>query len=339
MACSRCHVDPAGGGMRNATGFRYAQDLHTMTPAEDRDPVFDPRISDGIRMGADLRGQYMQDAENELRNRSTFFLMQAAVYLAAELNEGFTLVYANDQGRTTEAFGLLRLPLEGTTLKVGRFRPAFGIEEEDHTTFTRDSLGFGAATEETGIEASIARDAALLTVSLVNGSSGAILDGNPQKAAIGRISWAPGRFGIGASGSLDTPVSLDDRIDRTYRYGLFGHLRQGILVVMGEYDRGVTDLDEGDSVEREAAFVEADLLLHPRLTAKLKLDRLDPDLDLAEIARDRILLGLESDLAPSVRGIVFVRATRQYGHDDLGRRDYGADRDTYEIVGQLAAGF
>lgn len=339
MSCARCHIDPAGGGIRNATGFRYAQNGHTMTPEEDREPTLDPRIADGIRLGGDIRAQYMQDAANEIRDRSTFFLMQATVHLAAELNERFALVYSNDQGRTAEAFALIRFPFADASIKAGRFRPAFGIEEEDHTTFTRDSLGFGNGAEQTGVEAAIPRGSALLNLAIVNGNAGAILDDNPQKALIGRLAWAPDGFGFGVSGSVDSPESFGDPIDRSYRFGAFGHWRQGRLVLMGEYDRAVVDRRRGDSIERAAAFVEADFLLDDRITARVKLDRFDPNLDLAETARDRVAVGLESDLAPAVRAILFVRGTRQYGHDAEGRRDYGSDRDTAEIVGQLAVGF
>lgn len=339
MACARCHIDPSGGGIRNATGFRYAQGGHTMAPDEDREPTLDPRIADGVRLGGDLRAQYMQDASNEVRDRSTFFLMQAALHVAADLSESFTLVYSNDQGRTTEAFALVRLPISDLLVKAGRFRPAFGIEEEDHTTFTRDSLGFGNGAEETGVEVAIARGSALANLALVNGNAGGVFDSNPQKALIARVAWSPNRFGLGASGSVDTPASFGGQIERSYRYGAFGHFRHGRLVLMGEYDRGVEEMGQGDSVERAAMFAEADLLLSDRITTRVKFDRYDPNLEFAETARDRVAIGLESDLSPSVRGIFFLRGTRQYGHDDQGRRSYGEDRDTFEFVGQLAVGF
>lgn len=337
MACARCHADPAGGGMRTGTGFRFAVDGHTMTPEEEIPVALDPRISEGLRLGGDLRGQYLQDAHNEVRARSSFFLMQASLSLAAELNERVSLVVANDQGRTTEAFALVRgLPLDGT-IKVGRFRPAFGLEEEDHTTFTRDPLGFGNGSEETGVELSLARGPRYLTVAVMNGAPGATLfDDNAQKRVVGRAWCYTGRAGLGLSGSHNTPGALSGGgTRRASLYGAFGHLHMGPAVLLAEYDRGVMEGSDGPDVTMEAAFAELSYLLGQRFTAKLKLDRFDPDTDLAENASDRVSIGLESDLMPLVRLITFARARRDYGEDEDGTPKYGETRDTLELLAQL----
>ena len=114
--CAACHVDPAGGGIRTGTGFRFAYDGHTFAPDEIREPTLDPRISDGIRIGGDLRTQYMHDIDNARRDRSTFFQMQAELMIAAELNDRLAAVYTNGDGRTREAFGLIR------ALPLGKYR-------------------------------------------------------------------------------------------------------------------------------------------------------------------------------------------------------------------------
>jgi hypothetical protein len=138
MSCARCHVDPAGGGIRTASGFRYALDGHTMAPAEERSATVEPQISDGLRLGGDFRAQYIQQFAKETSGGlSTFHMMESALYVAAQLVERVSLVYGNDRGQTLEAFALITgLPMQGA-VKVGRFRPAFGIEEEAHDLHAR----------------------------------------------------------------------------------------------------------------------------------------------------------------------------------------------------------
>jgi hypothetical protein len=334
MACARCHVDPNGGGMRTGTGFLYALNLHTMAPSEEREATLDPKISDGLRLGGDMRTQYMQDVHNELRNRSTFFLMQATLYLSANLSDNTTLYYANDQGRTTEAFGLIGgLPL-GTVLKVGRFLPAYGIEEEDHTLFTRDSLGFGTSAEDTGIELTLAHGTRSLTVAAVNGTRG-ILDDNPQKALVARAWWYNDRIGYGLSGFTNTPYSAE----RSQRFGAFGQFHHGPFVLLAEYDRGEDTPDKGALRKSEYLMVDGSCAVGERTTLRATYDRVDPNTEYAETARDRVGIGLDADLSPFTRLLLRARATRQYGHDDYGARLYGTDRDTYDLIAQIAIGF
>jgi hypothetical protein len=334
MACARCHVDPSGGGMRTGTGFLYALNLHTMAPAEEREATLDPKISDGFRFGGDMRTMYTQDLQNELRNRSSLFLMQASLYLSATLSEHATLYYANDQGSTVEAFGLISgLPLDAV-LKVGRFLPAYGIEEEDHSLFTRDSLGFGTFAEDTGVEITIARGTRSLTVATVNGTHG-IFDDNPQKAIVAKALWYNDRLGYGLSGYTNTPNSSK----RTLRFGAFGQFHQGPLVLLAEYDRGEDTPRVGPLVKSAFLMVDASLSVGERTTLRATFDRIDPNVDYAETARDRIGIGLDADLMPFTRLLLRARGTRQYGHDEYGVRDYGTDRDTYELLGQLAFAF
>lgn len=338
--CSSCHVDPAGGGVRTGTGFRYAVNGHTLVPAEEVEPLLDPRITDGIRLGADIRTQYHQDANNELRSRSSFFQMQAALYIAADLNDRLTIVYANEQGQTQETFALLHGFPVGGTIKVGRFRPAYGLELEDHTAFTRDALGIGNGSEETGIEISLVDGNRMVNLAVTNGvPGGRAFDDNEQKAFFGRVWWYNERFGFGASGSANRPGVLGGEITRLYRYGAFGQFHHGPLVLLAEYDRGRTETDNTPDVDLEAVLCELSYLIADRLTAKLRYDRFDPDLQYAETASDRFGLGLEHDLFPLTRILVLTRLRRDYGFDDQGVRVFGKTRDTIEFLGQLHVSF
>jgi hypothetical protein len=347
MACARCHVDPAGGGVRTATGFMYALNGHKIVAAEERTATIKPEISDGLRIGGDFRTMYQQQYIQDVSgDRSSFFMMQSAFYLAAQLIERVTLVYANDRGDTREAFALIGgFPMQGT-VKVGRFRPAFGIEEEDHTTFTRDPLGFGNESEEQGVEFSVALGQYAGNLAVVNGNRGSTLfDDNAQKGVIYRGRYMTDRYGLGLNGYYNNPGTTDGGGKRRYLYGLFGNLHSGPFVLMGEYDRGANEYEKDDpqnprtKVELAAAFVELSCLASDRNAIKAKYERFDPDLEMAETARDRIGLGLESDLLPFTRFLATVRGMREYGITQSGEQKYGESRDSYELLTQIHVSF
>ncbi|MFB3907553.1 MAG: hypothetical protein ACE15D_04025 [Candidatus Eisenbacteria bacterium] len=340
MACGRCHVDPAGGGVRAQTGFLYAWNGHTITPAEEREPVLDPRIADGLRFGADVRSVYLQSEDQLPSDRSSFFLMEATVHVAADLNDRLTLVYSNDQGAVAETYGLIRsLPLSAS-LKVGRFKPAFGLEVEDHSTFTRDSLGFGPNAYDTGAAVTFTPRNVQVDLALTNGRLGLPgFDDNDQKAVTGRAAWFRDWIGFGASGFFDTGRLNTGERGRTYRYGAFGQLHRGPVVLLAEYDRLTNDPDHGSSVDGEAGFVQGWYEIRPSISLTAKYDRFDPDLDLAETGRDRVSAGIESDLLPLLRLEAYARGTRIYGFDDEGRRRYGENHDVFDLIAMLYLSF
>ncbi len=347
MPCARCHVDPAGGGIRTAAGFGYALNGHSMAPAEERSATVEPQISDGLRLGGDFRAQYIQQyAKQTTGELSTFHMMESALYVAAQLVERVSLVYANDRGQTLEAFALIGgLPMQGA-VKVGRFRPAFGIEEEDHTTFTRDPLGFGTGAEDTGIEMSTARGHYAGNLALLNGNHGdGVFDDNAQKTAIYRGRYYTDRFGIGVNGYFGNPGAGDGGGKRRYIYGAFAHIHHGPFVLMGEYDRGANEYDtpsresSRSKIAMSAGFAEISYGIAERNTIKAKYERFDPDIERAETSRDRIGLGIESDLLPFTRLTGTVRGMRQYGMTQSGTPKLGKTRDSFEMIAQLHVSF
>lgn len=347
MDCARCHVDPAGGGIRTATGFKYALNGHTMTPEEDRTATVEPEVSNGLRIGGDFRTQYIQQFIKDVSgDLSTFHLMQSSLYLAAQLIDRVSLVYANDRGQTQEVFALVGgLPMQAT-VKVGRFRPAFGIEEEDHTTFTRDPLGFGTGAEETGIEISVPHGHYAGNLAILNGNHGdGVFDDNTQKAAVYRGRYYTGRFGVGVSGYYNNPGFGDGGGTRRYLYGAFAHVHHGPFVLMGEYDRGANEYGKKSAegarskIEMAAGFAELSFRIKERSTVKAKYERFDPDLEMVETGRDRVGVGMESDLLPFTRLLALIRGMREYGITQSGKPEYGKTRDSYDLLAQLHVSF
>ena len=56
-ACSACHVNPTGGGLRNDFGVVFAQNVMPATGLPDGVPAWTGRVGEFLRLGGDLRGR------------------------------------------------------------------------------------------------------------------------------------------------------------------------------------------------------------------------------------------------------------------------------------------
>jgi hypothetical protein len=114
--CIQCHINPSGGGMRNAYGRNvYArlwlpqatplnpEDFVAGQPApeDESDPlVFNTDLTDWMALGGDIRAAHLYVRPDHGRTpgtdpdiTSSFFLMQADLYHAMTLNEHVTTVF------------------------------------------------------------------------------------------------------------------------------------------------------------------------------------------------------------------------------------------------------
>jgi hypothetical protein len=204
MECIQCHVNPTGGGMRNAYGrnvFEHAiltlssrPDPEswlapaTLSGPEDeaaRDAPFSGDLTEWLAMGGDVRAAYLWIRPDrgvlpgEPREvTSTFFLMQADLYHSAVLGPHVTLNLDVGAYSGFEAWGLLRLFRDPAPddldlyVKLGRFLPPFGIREVEHQLFTREAVGLGAQDRDTGLEVTALYGPGTLSLALLNGTLG-----------------------------------------------------------------------------------------------------------------------------------------------------------------------
>lgn len=233
--CIQCHVNPSGGGMRNAYGRNVFARLwlptaKTVDPddfvagqarAEDESEpvVFNTDLTDWMALGGDIRAAYLYVRPDRGRTpdtdpdvTSSFFLMQADLYHAMTLNEHVTTVFDVGIYSGFEAWALFRLKSQPSPydllLKVGHFMPAFGIREVEHQLYTREGIGLGATDRDTGLEATVYLGPFTAAFSLLNGVLGDTsfdTHGTEREtfemAAAGRASvrgdfgWARGQLG------------------------------------------------------------------------------------------------------------------------------------------------
>lgn len=286
MLCSQCHINPTGGGARNAFGFNYLQNGHSLTPrpvkeGEEAAALLSNKVGDYLSFGFD--GRLMGYGSQAQKNILGLFLMQGGFYMSADLPQGLGVYYNNDLGQTRDFFVTKRGGIPGLSyVKVGKFKPPYGLKLDDHQSYIRTNIGFGTNAQDLGIEAGREVNGLSVIAAVLNGTpnpSVGQLDDNAAKAASAKVEklvtvpmLGPGRVG----GSYYWNHQGDTR---SVRYGGYGTVQVGQRwTLLGELDQAVDDgLSDADGRYREGhavAYAEAvhqvsrDLNLH----AKYDLD-------------------------------------------------------------------
>ena len=260
--CSLCHVDPSGGGMRTD----YARNVWELAELPfaglerpERAPAMDAKVTDAVTLGADLRLMFQdlrQDRpELAMPPLSHFFLMESALYVAANLWQGVTLYLAPSfygaDNLMYEAMAIVQLPWQGSYIKLGRFLPAFGLRTANHSVFTRKQSGWGIKSKEVGVEAGFELGPLLLQASAFNGvESDSDFDDNTAKGLAARLSYRlrtrPFKLNAGLSAyyNLRGNPAVDEAPDsrrQDVRLGAFGGLSVGRVTWTGDLVLRTTD--------------------------------------------------------------------------------------------------
>lgn len=347
--CWKCHVNPLGGGERNATGFFAGKNLGLEATTDYLNTKFkdfgdfDPMIADKIQLGADVRvlWDYLVYHNNDLPENlkqgenSTFQFMQGQFYLDAQVLPVFQAVGGYDVANNTyEAYGLFDHLPAGIYAKIGRFILPFGLRLDDHTVFTRNAMGFGPLSQDTGIEAGIRPGPFFLTAALTNGSLG---NNSPDRtghyySVTGQTGVRFWKMGLGLSGFHNNIESL---VNNTY--GAWATLGFWKIALLGEFDyqeqetqieptaTAVTPAASPKVRLRpgSAAFAEAEIELIRGLLAQLRYTHWDPNWEKAETFEDQTTAGLLFYPIP------YFSTTLQY---KFNRRPADQDRNASEIT-------
>jgi hypothetical protein len=179
--CLACHVNPTGGMLRNEGGESYS--INTL-PMWKRGDKFSGQISDGIRIGADYRNQFLSFSETHptyhmaprtdtlgteivkggdtTESNSGFHAMSLSLYIDATLTPSVhAYLHYDPLANKVDGYGLLNFVspsgdmiesgniVTNAHFKFGAFMPAFGIRFDDHTVYVRGGnrnlSGFGGA--------------------------------------------------------------------------------------------------------------------------------------------------------------------------------------------------
>jgi hypothetical protein len=297
--CVACHVNPTGGGLRNAFGVAYARGVMPMWPLPAGAPVWTGAIGEGVRLGGDLRHQWSRSDVAGQPAQQAWGLEQLRLYGDVALIPDRVGVYLDQQmapGSSTTQEAYLRLSARDGAwyLKGGQFYLPFGWRLQDNSAFVRQLSGIGMATPDSGLEAGLELPAWSAQVAWTNGSANSGTGSGHQltgQAVFVQPLW---RLGVAAA---STSADAGDR----RMASAFGGLRTGPLVWLGEV---VRVQDDGFPTGRRsllAAFGEVNWGFLKGHNLKLTGDHLDPDRDVREDQKTRLSLVYEFTPLPFVQ--------------------------------------
>lgn len=297
LPCSSCHVNPTGGGMRNAFGASdFGREDLPIPTWRDQFALdgFSTQLSKFIAIGADVRTLYFYQQTGPGTARNSFFQMQSDLYLSATISKK-VLIYLNrgNAGRY-EAFGLAEiLPLKGY-VKAGWFVPNFGLRVDDHTIFTREKTLFAnGAGQDAGVEVGVSPGMFSFTMSVTNGAV-TDRDDNGFKAVLARgdanMSVAGIHLRVGGSYYNNAHSA-----GVTTLLGVHGTASLGEnLTLLGEFVKKREYVNTTlTKTLSSIAYVEADYVLTQGIDLKLGYEFFDPNTRYKTGTESRIVMGLE----------------------------------------------
>ena len=165
--CGGCHINPTGGGMRTSGGDHFAMNK---LPMWKNASEFSADIGKGLRIGTDMRSQYLYfsdktsgtltttdslgkhttTADNK-RSLNGALSMSMPVYISATITPAFQAYVRFDPltAGAWEGYGLIHFVhpsgeiwksndvISDAYIKIGAFLPTFGVRFDDHTVYTR----------------------------------------------------------------------------------------------------------------------------------------------------------------------------------------------------------
>ncbi|MER3524351.1 MAG: hypothetical protein C4326_09860 [Ignavibacteria bacterium] len=301
--CQSCHVNPSGGGMRQAFGQQYGRETLPVPTWSDEFALddFSTKLTEAVSIGADVRTlYYVQQIPDTVRGGSStnnaFFQMQGDVYLNFRLAKKVNIYLDKGIYSGFEIFGLLSILPGNGYIKIGKFLPNYGTRLDDHRTFIRDRTGFNPESgraELTGAELGVSAGPVVVVGGVFNASDGFGAGVSKNKAFLGR---ADGVFklsenmhlGLGAN-VFTKELSVGSR--RTL-FGVLGSCSFNDFTLFGEVD-WLRDEQSGAKRTGLVSLIEADYVLTPGVDVKFMYEFADPDIDLKTGSASRYSIGVE----------------------------------------------
>ena len=303
LKCSNCHVNPGGGGKRNAFGTLYARNqisARAVDLAEGRDPWDGDVVSRWFAVGGDFRGGYSSVDIPGFDKQSDTDVTRATVYAEFRALPNLLSLYvdqkiAPDDSENREAY-LKVTPLDGKlTIKAGQMFVPFGLRLEDDSTFVRQATGVNFFTPDDGVEVGLELTKWSTQLAVIEGPSGA--DDQVSATAV----YVQPKWRAGAS----VNTSEDAFGDREMQ-SVFAGLKTGPISWLAEVS---LINDEAPSGERElyATLLEGNYRLSKGHNLKLSYDYLEPNRDRDEDEQERYSFVWEYNPIQFVQSRVGVR--------------------------------
>lgn len=312
-ACSHCHVDPGGGGPRNARGQYFEGHDHSFEGFDEasgstgegaaaQGPLqslletlsFSGNLklcytlAEGHHVGPTPSCQSCH-ARGARAPDQSFFLMQGELAVSARLSDKVSFVYANDLGLTRDVYAVIRIGESGAFVKAGAFEVPFGAETiKDHNSLVKARHNIGSNLRDVGFQVAVQKPRYFGSVAVLNGGERfpdaapvltASFDRNGSRAVAVRGGFLTSGFRLG--GSVMFEDSIAGSRPREVFGGVFGTLFGNRWNISAEADYGQAKLGGSES-KNIGVVAQAIVRVMNRLSLGGKFDWYDPDTHFAE---------------------------------------------------------
>ena len=283
--CVACHVNPTGGGLRNAVGLAYAQNVLPAWPMPAAN-AWTGRLGEHVRLGGDLREQWTRTEVPGQPTQQQWALDHARLYADVEAIPSRLGLYFDQQlapgsSRAQEAYVRLADSSGRWRLKGGQFYLPFGWRLEDDSTFVRQVSGINMNAPDTGVELGFESPTLSAQLALTNGVANTGTGSGSQVTA--QAVWVQSAWRVGAAASRTNAAAGDRSMA-----ALFGGVRTGPLAWLAELDWVRDDgIPEGQRT-RLVALGEVNWAVVKGHNLKLTAEYFDPDRDVREDHKTRL---------------------------------------------------
>lgn len=305
LKCATCHVNPDGGGMRNAFGNVWAQ---TQLPARqpERDEYWTGLLNAFVGVGANLRTNAIDTRIPNQSDQFEFTLQEVRAYLDVNPLPGRVGVYVDQRiapggSINREAYGRLHSANGNWYLKAGQMYLPYGLRIEDDSAFVRQASGINFTTPDRGVAAGWEAQHWSLQAAMSNGTAGGAETDRGKQFSL-RAEHIQAGWRAGASVNVN-----DTAIGTRHMQNLFGGLRTGPVAWLVE----VNHISDDTLIVRRtlwAGLLEANWRFRPGHNLKVSAEFLDPDADASGIGQNRISLVWEHVPLPFMQFRVGLRA-------------------------------
>lgn len=276
LKCSACHVNPTGGGLRNAVGVAFAQ---SVIPANELPQALQGWtggfFEDRLRVGGDWRSAQIDTRVSGQPTQRATGTEQGRLYADVQLLKDYLGVYLDEavapgKEERMESYARLSTPGMGWYAKLGQFYLPFGWRLQDSTALVRQVSGISMTVPDKGVELGMEQGdwSAQLVYSRGPGNKGGVTG----HQWTGNVSWLQPWGRLGAS-----TAQVQSSAGNRQAYGFYGGTTTGPVAWLGELDL-VSDSGYPEGRRRlVAGLLEANWLMRQGHNLKIGGEYFDPD--------------------------------------------------------------
>jgi hypothetical protein len=284
--CVQCHVNPTGGGLRNAFGNAYAQSQLAATRIDTGDFAWNGMVGQMLGVGGDFRAAATVTNVPHQAQTRVFEMEQGRVYanlgvIPNRLAFYFDELVAPGSASNREAYVRYQSAQSIWSIKAGQMYLPFGFRLQDNTAFVQQLSGVNMTTPDTGVELSWEPGHWSTQFAISNGSAGAAeTDTGKQYSLQG--SYVQRSWRVGAAGNFNDATTGDRSA-----IGLFAGLRTGPIAWLGQVDYVSDKGLAGGNRKLVAGLLEGDWLVRQGHNLKITAEQFYPDRDVRNDAQAR----------------------------------------------------